>query len=108
MLFSSQLGMLHTAIHLLQGRFGRSQRLETALPYEGVHGQNTTVLQFDELFLERMEFLLVGRVVLLDKTHEDGHDFLLGIKNVNPLADWKWTSKLIDGCRVVRFVRDVK
>jgi hypothetical protein len=37
MLFSSQLGMRHTAIHLLERRFRRPQPLETALPDEGVH-----------------------------------------------------------------------
>src|ERR1022692_3501635 len=94
MLFVGKLRVFRTVVDLLESCLGCSKGVKSTLPDDGIArfatrnrshalpcGENASMLQFGKLLLKRLEFLFVGRVVLLNQTKNDRHDVLLGKTN---------------------------
>jgi hypothetical protein len=90
MLLGSQFGVFGTVLDFLESLLRSRERIKPALPDDRICGfaagywchaltarENAAMLQFSELFLQSVKLLFVGRKVLLNKTQNNGHDFLL-------------------------------
>jgi len=89
MLLTRQFRMLGIVRDFLQSFLRGRQGFKSTLPDDRICGfaagywsqaltsrEDAAMLQFSELFLQSVKLLFAGRKVLLNKTQNDGHDFL--------------------------------
>jgi hypothetical protein len=90
MLLTRQFLMLGIVLDFFESFLRGREGIKSTLPDDRIRGfaagywsqaltsrEDAAMLQFSELFLQSVKLLFVGGKVLLNKTQNNGHDFLL-------------------------------